>query len=122
MSNFPAKYRAQDPKALIIFRAADFRVHQGAEIPPSLAMGEPDRRGEAGPEAAVPGQQASEQSLPIEGAVRLTLGLQKPWLGASILQELERRSDVATFAAVPEVCRDDRGPLRRHRDILPRGE
>ena len=51
-------------------------VHQGAEVQPPVALGEPDHRGEAGLEAAVPGQQAVEQGLPPQGVVRPALGLQ----------------------------------------------
>ena len=45
-------------------------------------------RGEAGLEAAVPGQQAVEQGLPPQGVVRPTVGLRPARLGSSVLRQL----------------------------------
>ena len=95
-------------------------VHQGAEVHLLSRWENLTTGGQAGAEAAVPGQPAAEQGLPAEGVVRPALGLPTPGLGAPVLRQLERRLEVATPGALSQVRRDGRAPLGRYRGVLPR--
>ena len=73
-------------------------------------------------EIRVQGQQEVEQSLPAQGDVQSTVGLQAGGVGAAILRAMEVGLEVAAPEAVREIRPDDRGALGRDRVVLPGGE
>jgi transposase len=97
----------------------DRRFIKGQKYTFAVPPGQLDAGGASVVKGAVQGQQEVEQSLPAQGDVQPTVGLQTGGMGAAILRAVEVGLEVATPQGVREVRPDGRGTLGRDRVVLP---
>src|ERR1019366_3340022 len=71
------------------------KLHQGPEVHAAFASREPHTQRPTGAQEGANGEQALEYGVPAQGVLWSALGLRKRGLGAPILRELARESEVA---------------------------
>src|SRR5271156_4659799 len=97
-------------------------LHQRPEVHAAVASREPHPGGQALAPTPAGRQQASQYRLRPEGGLRPTMGLPARELGAPILRQLARQSEMAAPQTLRALRRHDRSALGRHRRLLQTGE
>src|SRR5277367_4055583 len=97
-------------------------LHQRPEVHAAVASREPHPGGQALAPTPAGRQQASQYRLRPEGGLRSTMGLPARELGAPILRQLARQSEMAAPQTLRALRRHDRSALGRHRRLLQTGE
>src|SRR5277367_2621029 len=97
-------------------------LHQRPEVHAAVASREPHPGGQALAPTPAGRQQASQYRLRPEGGLRPTMGLPARELGAPLLRQLTRQSEMAAPQTLRALRRHDRSALGRHRRLLQTGE